>query len=192
MTNDSTLLDVVPFSVFKSYLPIFHISSTSSFRKPIPFPFPSKSCSSTYSLPLNLLSYHNLILLSRWEWADRLIRHNWLSSGDDLWQIGDLFPLTPVLGTERVTALRVLGVIISSRLTMGQDLDQLISSCTSYIFVLRTLKSRGLRPSQLHQVVKVTTVASLLYASFDLVSLATTDNKSRKERLLEWWRRGGY
>src|SRR6218665_2344731 len=53
-------------------------------------------------------------------------------------------PLIP--GAERVTALRVLGVVLSSRLTMGDHLDQLLSSCASSIFALRTLKSHGLRP----------------------------------------------
>src|SRR6218665_1013183 len=69
-------------------------------------------------------------------------------------------PLIP--GAERVTALRVLGVVISSRLTMGDHLDQLLSSCASSIFALRTLKSHGLRPPLLHQVARATTVASLL------------------------------
>ena len=49
-------------------------------------------------------------------------------------QIGDLSPRTP--GAERVTASRVLGVVISSRLTMGDHLDQLLSSCASSIFAL--------------------------------------------------------
>src|SRR6218665_1088564 len=76
--------------------------------------------------------------------------------------IGSLVTSKSIPGAERVTALRVLGVVISSRLTMGDHLDQLLSSCASSIFALRTLKSHGLRPLLLHQVARATTVASLL------------------------------
>src|SRR6218665_2349548 len=76
------------------------------------------------------------------------------------------YPAEPLIpGAECVTSLRVLGVVISSRLTMGEHLDQLISSCASSIFTLRTLKSQGLRPLLLHQVARATTVSGLLYAS---------------------------
>src|SRR6218665_941678 len=76
------------------------------------------------------------------------------------------YPPAPLIpGAERVTVLRVLGVVISSRLTMGDHLDQLLSFCAFSIFALRTLKSHGLRPPLLHQVARATAVASLLYAS---------------------------
>jgi len=91
-----------------------------------------------------------------------------------------------------ITHLRLLGVVISSRLTMGGHLDQLLSSCASSIFALRTLKSHDLRPPLLHQVTRATTVASLLYASPAWWGLATAEEKSRMERLFGRLRRGGY
>src|SRR6218665_556252 len=72
----------------------------------------------------------------------------------------------------------------------GDHLDQLLSSCASSIFALRTLKSHGLRPPLLHQVARATTVASLLYASPAWWGLATAEDKSRMERLLGRLRRG--
>src|SRR6218665_1860609 len=75
---------------------------------------------------------------------------------------------------------------------MGDHLDQLLSSCASSIFVLRTLKSHGLHPPLLHQVERAITVASLLYASPAWWGLATAEDKSRMERLLGRLRRGGY
>src|SRR6218665_1815771 len=99
-----------------------------------------------------------------------------------------IYPPEPLIpGAERVTALRVLGVVISSRPTMGDHLDQLLSSCASSIFALRTLKSHGLRPPLLRQVARATTVASLLYASsawWEWWGLATAEDKSRMERPL--------
>jgi len=99
-------------------------------------------------------------------------------------------PLIP--GAERVTALKVLGVVISSRFTMEDHLDQLLSSCASSIFALRTLESDGLCPPLLHQVARATTVASLLYASLAWWGLATAEEKSRMEKLLGRLRWGGY
>src|SRR6218665_831651 len=77
-------------------------------------------------------------------------------------QIGDLSPEPLIPGAERVTALVDLGVVISSRLTTGDHLDQLLSSCASSIFALRTSKSHCICPPLLHQVARATTVASLL------------------------------
>src|SRR6218665_1857320 len=89
-------------------------------------------------------------------------------------------------------ALRILGVIISSRLTMGEHLDQLISSCASSIFALRTLRAHGLQPPQLHHVARATTVASLLYDSLAWWCFASAEDRSRLERLLGRLKRGSY
>src|SRR6218665_500013 len=103
------------------------------------------------------------------------------------------YPLEPLIpGADCVTALRVLGIVISSRLTMGDHLDQLLSSCASSIFALRTLKSHGLRPPLLLQVARATMVALLLYASPALWGLVSSEEKSRVERFLGRLRRGGY
>src|SRR6218665_3860277 len=82
-----------------------------------------------------------------------------------------------------MTALRVLGVVLSSRLTMGEHLDQLISSCASSIFALRTLRAHGLRPPLLHHVARATTVASLC-TSPAWWGFASAEDKSRLERLV--------
>jgi len=85
-----------------------------------------------------------------------------------------------------------LGVVISSRLMMGEHLDQLISFCASSIFALRTLRAHGLRPPQLHHVARATTAASLLYASPTWWSFASAEDRSRLERLVGRLRCGGY
>src|SRR6218665_254246 len=103
------------------------------------------------------------------------------------------YPAEPLIsGAERVTSLRVLGVVISSRLTMGEHLNQLISSCASSRFALRTLRAHGLRPPQLRHVAQATTVASLLYASPAWWGFASVEDMSCLERLLGRLRRGGY
>src|SRR6218665_1980056 len=71
--------------------------------------------------------------------------------------------LTPTIaGAERVYSMRVLGVTINPHLTMSDHVDNLIESGASSIYALR---SHGLQPKQLQLVARMTTIASLLYAS---------------------------
>src|SRR6218665_285125 len=60
-------------------------------------------------------------------------------------------PLTTIIdGAERVTSMRVLGVTISSDLSMEVHLDRALASCASSEYALRQLRSYGLQPLQLH------------------------------------------
>src|SRR6218665_2428391 len=95
-------------------------------------------------------------------------------------------------GAISIWGLTVLYKLSYLQFTMGYHLDQLLSSCASSIFTLRTLKSHCFRPPLLQQVARATTVASLLYASPAWWGLATAEDKSRMERLLGRLRRGGY
>ena len=75
-------------------------------------------------------------------------------------------PTTPTIaGAERVYSMRVLGVTINQHLTMSDHVDNLIASGASSIYALRMLRSHGLQPKQLQLVARMTTIASLLYAS---------------------------
>ena len=63
--------------------------------------------------------------------------------------------------TERVAIMKVLGVVINSRLTMKDYL----SSCAFFIHALIMLRTQGLPDKQIHVVTTTTTLASLLFAS---------------------------
>src|SRR6218665_1457817 len=79
---------------------------------------------------------------------------------------GSSAPLDPFLpGATRVTSMRVLGVVLSANLTMGNHLDEILSSSASSIHALRMLRSHGLGSPQLHVIARSTTLASMLYAS---------------------------
>ena len=68
-------------------------------------------------------------------------------------------------GAKRVTSLRVLGVLLDSKLTLSDHVSQVLSACSSSIFALRLLRNHGLcRSDQLHLVARGTTIASILYA----------------------------
>src|SRR6218665_1873352 len=64
---------------------------------------------------------------------------------------GSSASLDPFLpGATRVTSMRVLGVVLSANLTMGNHLDEILSSSASSIHALRMLRSHGLGSPQLH------------------------------------------
>ena len=61
--------------------------------------------------------------------------------------------------------IRVLGVTISSNLQMDIHINPALSTCASTMHAQRVLCSLGLPPQSLHEVAKMTTVSSLMYAS---------------------------
>src|SRR6218665_3152779 len=68
-------------------------------------------------------------------------------------------------GEERVTTLKVLGVLLNARLIMTAQVSQVLNTCSSSMFALRLLRTHGLQPQELHLVARATTVASILYAT---------------------------
>src|SRR6218665_3996639 len=88
--------------------------------------------------------------------------------------------------------MRVLGVVVNSKLTMKDHLDHLLSSCASSIYALRMLRVHGLQDKQIHVVASMITLASMLYASPAWWGYTTAQDRDRIERLMSRLRRGGY
>src|SRR6218665_3262968 len=87
-----------------------------------------------------------------------------------------------IRGAERVATMRVLGVVVNSKLTMKDHLDHLLSSCASSIYALRMLRVHGLQDKQIHVVASMTTLASMLYASPAWWGFTTAQDRDRIER----------
>src|SRR6218665_2348518 len=63
-----------------------------------------------------------------------------------------------IRGAERVDTMRVLGVVVNSKLTMKDHLDHLLSSCASSIHAMRMPRVHGLQDKQIHVVASMTTL----------------------------------
>src|SRR6218665_2623048 len=61
-----------------------------------------------------------------------------------------------IAGAERVSSLRVLGVLLNSKLTMTEHITAILSICSSSTYALRLLRSHGLQPQELHLVARAT------------------------------------
>jgi len=88
--------------------------------------------------------------------------------------------------------MRVLGVVLNSKLTMVDHLDHLLSTCASSVHALRMLRTHGLPQQQLNVVASATTMASLLYASPAWWGYTSANDRARIDRLINRLRRGGY
>src|SRR6218665_1985253 len=75
---------------------------------------------------------------------------------------------------------------------MSEHVDLIITSCVTAKIALRALRSHGLQPTEIHLVARMTTVASLLYASPAWWGFTDADDRSCLERLLAGLRCGGY
>src|SRR6218665_3480735 len=98
--------------------------------------------------------------------------------------------LPVIQGAERVSSMRVLGVVLNSKLTMVDHLDHLLT--TSSVHALRMLRTHGLPQQQLNVVAFATTMASLLYASPAWWGYTSANDRARIDRLISRLTRGGY
>src|SRR6218665_1252832 len=97
-----------------------------------------------------------------------------------------------IAGAERVSSLRVLGVLLNSKLTMTEHITAILSTCSSSTYALRLLRSHGIQPQELPLVARATTVASILYAAPAWWGFAGEWDRHRLERLVARMRRSGY
>jgi len=70
-------------------------------------------------------------------------------------------PSTPCLNIERVSSLRVLGVIVNDQLTATDHVFNLLASGNSLLYALRILHSHGIPDTFLLDVFHATVIAKL-------------------------------
>ena len=70
-----------------------------------------------------------------------------------------------VTGTTRVTSMKILGITVTGKLSVSAHVSNILGSCSSSIYTLKTLRSRGMPAPALHEVARATMLARLTYAS---------------------------
>ena len=73
-------------------------------------------------------------------------------------------PPAPHPGIGRVSSVKILGVTISSSLSVSQHVTNVVNSCAQTTYALRTLRAHGMSDSTLKMVYRSEIVAKLLYA----------------------------
>jgi len=68
-------------------------------------------------------------------------------------------------GIERASSIKILGIIIDSKLKFHENTTQTVSTCNRSLYALRILRQQGLSEAMLRQVFKDIVLSKLLYAS---------------------------
>jgi len=91
-----------------------------------------------------------------------------------------------------VEKLTVLGITINAHLTATDHVIGLLSSCSSLLYMLRILRSRGISDTSLQDVFHATVLAKLTYCSPAWSGYCTVAEVGRLDSFLCRCRRLGY
>ena len=74
-------------------------------------------------------------------------------------------PPPPRPGIERVSSMRILGVIVNDKLTAADHVTMLLSSCSRMLYAMRVLRARGTPTTSFHDIFHATVVSRIEYAA---------------------------
>ena len=93
---------------------------------------------------------------------------------------------------ERVYTLKCLGVLVSTRFSFSEHISAVLKSCSSDLFALYTLKTKGLNESMLNIAFKSIVLSKLMYASPFWWGFTTAADKERLEAFIRKSKRTNY
>ena len=69
------------------------------------------------------------------------------------------------MNIERVSSLRVLGIIVNDQLSTADHVTNVLASCNSLLYALRLLRCHDIRDASLQNVFQATVIAKLMYCA---------------------------
>src|SRR6218665_632810 len=87
---------------------------------------------------------------------------------------------------------KILSVTVTETLSVSAHVSNILGSCSSSIYALKTLQSRGMPASALHEVARATMLARLTYASPAWWGYLTAEDRDRIDRFYQRAICGGY
>ena len=97
-----------------------------------------------------------------------------------------------VLGIQRVTELKILGVTVTNHMSISYHITNILQSCAKSMYAMRVLRSHGLSNKDLQTVFRSVVVSKLLYASCAWIGFASAADRHRIDRFLDRCTRAGY
>jgi hypothetical protein len=101
-------------------------------------------------------------------------------------------PPPPRPGIERVSSLRILGVIVNDKLTAADHVATLLSSGSSLLYAMRVLRAHGTPSKSLHDIFRATVVTRIQYAAPAWSGMCSAADHARLDSLLRRGKRLGY
>jgi len=98
----------------------------------------------------------------------------------------------PCPGIERVSSLRILGVIVNDRMTAAYHVTMLLSSCSSLLYAMRVLRAHGIPATSLHDIFRATVVSRIQYAAPAWSGMCSSADRGRLDSVMRRSKRLGY
>src|SRR5664279_5505416 len=88
--------------------------------------------------------------------------------------------------------MKVLGVIVNSRLSAEDHVAAIMSACSKSLYATRVLKTHGMPTIALHQVFQATVLSNMLYCSSAWSGFCNTADRQRIDAFIRRSKRYGY
>jgi len=88
--------------------------------------------------------------------------------------------------------MKILGITVTEKLSVSAHVSNILGSCSSSIYALKTLRLRGIPTPALHEVARVTMMARLTYASPAWWGYLTAEDRDGIDRFYQRAIRGGF
>ena len=96
------------------------------------------------------------------------------------------------LNIERVSSLRILGVIVNDRLTADDHVNTIVTSCSSLLYAFRVLRSHGIPDQSLHDIFHAVIIAKLTYCAPAWSGGCSAANRTKLDAFINKCRRLSY
>jgi hypothetical protein len=100
-------------------------------------------------------------------------------------------PPPPLPEIVRVSSIKILGVTVSSTLSVTEHVSNVVSSCAQTVHALRTLRAHGMPVTTLHIVFRSVVVAKLMYAASAWYGFTTAADQQRLDAVIRRGVRSG-
>ena len=95
-------------------------------------------------------------------------------------------------GIDRVQTLKILGVLVTSNLSMSEHVEAVCPTAARSLYVIKMLSSRGMNLDTAHVICQATVVSRLLYAAPAWWGFAWEEDKRRLQSILNRAIRWGF
>ena len=93
-------------------------------------------------------------------------------------------PPPPCPNTERVGCAKVLGITLNVRLSATDHVNNLLTSCSSLLYVMRVLRGHGISTESLHDVFRATILAKITYCLPAWSGLCSASDRAKLDSFL--------
>ena len=97
-----------------------------------------------------------------------------------------------IVGIQRVESIKILGILLDSKMTFGEHAQKVVSRCAQSLYAIRTLKAHGLSGKNLWQVTESTLISGVTYASQAWWGMLDSSHLQRLESMINKIIKQGY